>query len=199
MTAEPLQRWEPDEQLVPSVLASPKASKRMQDLPGPDRCWLVAGLTVHGLTAKDIADRTGCSIRLVKSIRAEDMTQVCVVALRETKAFDAELRLVRSELAVKDREQAETEAELGRVRLQLDRMIDAQITGGAVPVCSAGHAMTPYNTYIQKSTGKRFCRECHRDRQKRYRQAGKRASSTGSSTSSTICVAPVAITVPAHE
>lgn len=171
----------------------------MQDLPGPDRSWLVAGLTVHGLTAKDIADRTGCSIRLVKSIRAEDMTQVCVVALRETRAFTDELRLVRSELAVLDRTKSDVEAELGRVRLQLDRLIDAQITGGAVPVCSAGHAMTAYNTYIQKSSGKRFCRECHRDRQARYRAAAKRSSSTGSSTSSTICVAPVGLTVPAHE
>lgn len=142
----------------------------MQDLPGPDRCWLVAGLTVHGLTAKDIADRTSCSIRLVKSIRAEDMTQVCVVALRETKAFDDELRLVRSELVVKDREKSEVETERDRIRLERDRLIAAQINGGSVPVCSKGHAMTKYNTYVQAKTQKRFCRECNRLNQAAFRE-----------------------------
>lgn len=163
------QRWEPDEQLVPSVLSSPKASKRMQDLPGPDRCWLVAGLTVHGLTAKDIADRTGCSIRLVKSIRAEDMTQVCVLALKETRAFTDELRLLRGELTAKQNEKAEIEAEAERLRAQVDQLLNTRMGRkmAAENKCARGHEMNRYNTYEHK--GKKFCRECHRQRQASYR------------------------------
>ena len=70
-------RWEPDEQLVPAVLASVRGYS-MAALSFPDRCWVVAGLTLAGLTAEEIAERLACSLRLVRSLRAEDMTQVCL-------------------------------------------------------------------------------------------------------------------------
>lgn len=163
---------------MPSVLSTPKASKRMSDLPGPDRCWLVAGLTLYGLTAKDIADRLSCSIRLVKTIRAEDMYWVCFLKQQEAKTFTDEVRLVRSELTVTTQTLSEMAAECERLRGQLGNVIAAR----SLPdrVCSGGHEMNRYNTYVQASSGKRFCRQCHRDRQAGYRAKAKDSACTSS-------------------
>lgn len=144
----------------------------MADLSLADRSWVVAGLTLAGLTAKDIAERLGCSLRLVRSIRAEDMTQVCVLMQSESQNFADELRLSKSEHEVTRREAIEALAEAGRVRRQRDRLLDEKITGGEV--CSRGHQMDRYNTYVQEKTGKRFCRACKIKRQYGYR-AGKRS------------------------
>ena len=42
------------------------------------------------------------------------------------------------------------------------------------PRCSRGHEMTKYNTY--ERGGRRWCRECHRERQATYRLKSRAAS-----------------------
>lgn len=161
-------RWMPDEQMVASVLAG--SGRKMAQLNSSDRSWVVAGLTLAGLTAEDIADRLDCSLRLVRSIRAEDMTQVCVHMQTETTNFTNELRLARTEIKNQASVIATLEIDLGRTKAKLDRMIDAHIVGSKVcGRCSS--AMIGYNLYIHKPTGKEFCRECHRRRQQSYRDA----------------------------
>lgn len=174
------ERWEPDEQLVPSLLAQPRSARKMSSFPIADRCWLVAGLTAHGLTASEIAHKMWCCVRQVKAIRAEDLYQVCFLMQREAKTFTDEVRLVRTELTATAQTLAETEAEAARLRGQVDNLITARMNGGGE--CSKGHAMTPYNTYVQPKTGKRFCRECHRERQSGYRRRPKTCTSSTSST-----------------
>ena len=157
------ERWEPDDQLVPAVLAHrPQA---MTDLSLPDRCWVVAGLTLAGLTAEDIAARLSCSLRLVRALRAEDMTRVCQRMQQESSTFADELRLSRSEhraaIAVADA----AALEVRHLRSQLVRL-----TTPPTQSCSRGHDMSgPYAAYTHAPTGRRFCRECHRERQATYR------------------------------
>ena len=156
--------WEPDEQLVPAVLSRTTAA-RMSELGAPDRCWVVAGLTLAGLTAEDIADRLSCSLRLVRSLRAEPMTAVCSRMQTESSHFADELRLARSEQRHSALLLAAAELEVTRLRAQVGRMIRADH-----PRCSRGHDMSnPYNRYEHQ--GRTFCRECHRERQATYRAA----------------------------
>jgi hypothetical protein len=146
----------------------------MADLSSPDRCWLVAGLTLAGLTAEDIADRMHCSLRLVRTIRAEDMTAVCHRAQQESEHFADELRLSRSEhravLVALDRMTAERD----RLRDQVDRLLDAHLVG-ASPCMRCGTPMTGYNVYTHRD--RKFCRECHRRRQASYRARAREAAS----------------------
>ncbi len=157
-------RWEPDEQLVAAVLAGSSAT--MGSLATPDRCWLVAGLTLHGLTAEDIADRMSCSLRLVRAIRAEDMTQVCLRMQQETRHFHDELRLAHSEARTQAAALAAMTGERDRLRVQVDRILDAHAVG-AKPCAKCGTPMAGYNVYTWRSNA--YCRECHRQRQARYR------------------------------
>jgi hypothetical protein len=155
------ERWEPDDQLVPAALAGGKA---MADLALPDRCWAVAGLTRAGITAPDIADRLGCSLRLVRSVRAEPMTQLCLRYMEETSAFTDELRLARSEQTRLAGELATTTREHVRIKGQLANLLDAHMLG-AVGTCKRGHPFTDYNTYVCPQSGKRSCRTCRRETQ----------------------------------
>jgi hypothetical protein len=159
-----VQRWEPDEQLVAAVLAG--SNRTMADLSAPDRCWLVAGLTLARLTAEDIADRMSCSLRLVRTIRAEDMTQVCLRMQEETEHFTDELRLARSEHKAALASVAAITGERDRLRLRLDRLLDAHAVG-AVPCPKCGTPVAGYNAYTWRQ--RKFCRECHRRRQASYR------------------------------
>lgn len=128
-----------------------------------DRCWIVAGLTIHGLTANEIAHKMWCCVRQVKAIRAEDLYQVCLLMQREARHFTDEVRLVRSELSVAARTLSEVEAERDRLREQRDRLLTARMSGA--PLCGKGlHPMTPYNTYTEPGTGAKRCRECKRQR-----------------------------------
>lgn len=155
-------RWEPDDQLVPAVLAGVRAY-RMALLSHPDRCWVVAGLTLAGLTAEDIAERLSCSLRLVRALRADDMTQVCLRVQRETDSFRDELRLAHTERRAARLACQAKDLEIAQLRAQVHRLI----TPADGPRCSRGHAMTKYNTYHRN--GRNFCRECHRERQAAYR------------------------------
>jgi hypothetical protein len=161
-------RWEPDGQLVAAVLSSPRA-RRMANLPAPDRCWVVAGLTLAGLTAKDIAERLGCSLRLVRSIRAEPMTQVCLLMQRESRNFSDELRLKQSEHQVTRHHLSDVTAAADRYKRQLDNVLDKIMIGEPVTTCrKCNTPMDKWNTYEHR--GKRWCREC-----RRVREADRRA------------------------
>lgn len=141
--------------------------RKMSQLPTPDRCWVVAEMTILGLTAEEIADRLDCSLRLVRSIRAEDMTAVCTYVLTETRNFDNELCLARSQSSHLSGVLRETQKELERTKSKLDRMIDAHIVGArCCPKC--GTPMTGYNVYT--CNGKDYCRECHRIRSRDHRR-----------------------------
>ena len=147
-----------------AVLAG--STRTMADLSAPDRCWLVAGLTLARLTAEDIADRMRCSLRLVRTIRAEDMTQVCLRMQEETEHFVDELRLARCEHRAALTACVALTGERDRLRLQLDRMLDAH-TLGAPPCARCGTPVGGYNAYVWRE--RKFCRECHRRRQASYR------------------------------
>lgn len=161
--------WQPDPHLIPAVLAA--GNRAIASIKSKqDRCWLVAGLKVEGLTAEDMRDRLKCSLRLIRSLLAEDMTTVCLLYHAESMAFREELRLSRHELTVRTRELSDTVAEAIRVREQRDRMIDMAMTGDPIRVCRrAGHVMDKYNTYTDPGTGKTSCRQCRHDAVKRSR------------------------------
>ncbi|OMC08541.1 hypothetical protein [Mycolicibacterium fortuitum] len=161
------QRWEPDAQMVAAVLSMPKASRKMTELSDADRSWLVAGLTLAGVTAQDIADRLSCSLRLVRAIRAEDMTQMAYIAQDETRKLGDDLRVERCEHSVTRRTLAEAEAENSRLRMQLDQLVDA-IQAGSVDSFRCGHPRVKYNVYSHG--GKQYCRECRRQYQAQRRK-----------------------------
>ena len=162
------ERWEPDDQLIPAYLTSARPELKLNSA---DRAWVVAGLTLAGKTAEDIAERLGCSLRLIRTIRSDPMTQVCVFYQREIEVFSSELRMATSERRLAALELEETKRELARVEGQLSNLIANRrpIDGsGTFPKC--GHRMDRYNTYEHRS--KRFCRTCHREREKN-RRVGK--------------------------
>ena len=155
---------EPDDQLVPAALASKCA---MSELSGPDRCWVVAGLTLAGLTGYEIAERLSCSLRLVRTVRAEPMTRVCLWA----QTFTDELRLSRSEHRLARFALTAAEGEAARLRAQIGRLIDVR----PAAVCARAHDMTdPYNRY--ERDGRTWCRACHRERQATYRARRRMAA-----------------------
>lgn len=153
--------------MVAAVLSMPKASRKMTELSDPDRAWLVAGLTLAGMTAEDIAERTSCSRRLVMSIRAEDMTQVCKVAQKQTGEIGDELRAERCQHAVTRRELSEARASIERLQVQVDQLIDA-MQAGELHTFNCGHPMVPFNMY--RNGGKTYCRKCRTDRQMKRRR-----------------------------
>lgn len=151
-------RWEPDDQLVPSLLAGPRPELKLSQA---DRSWAVAGLTLAGKTAEDIAERLGVSLRLVRTIRSDPMTQVCLFYQHEVATFESELRMANSDHHDLGQQLSSTEAELARVKAQLNRII-----GPTTFRC--GHPRTKYNTqtWTDRSTGRKKskCLTCHRDR-----------------------------------
>ena len=158
-------RWEPDEQMVPALLASGNPCT-MADLSGPDRCWAVAGMRAAGLTAEQIADRLDCSLRLVRAVLAEPMTAVCSYAATETGHFADELRLARRERAIAEAAAADAAAEAERLNRQLGRLIEV----AAEPThCSHGHRLTPGNVYVHPVSGRRWCKRCRARHSEEYR------------------------------
>lgn len=163
-------RWEPDDQLIAAVRCG-NGSRRMSDLIDADRSWVVAGLTLAGMTAEDIADRLSCSLRLVRAVRAADMTQVCLIYQREVQAFFNQMALAASEARTLRHDLSELTEDRDRIKGQLDRVIDARLIGQRVDVCGQGHLMVDWNVYWHRK--RRWCRTCHADRQRDYRLARK--------------------------
>jgi hypothetical protein len=119
-------QWEPDTNLVAYGLLG---GLRAVDLSGPDRAWVVAGLTAAGLTAEETARRLHCSLRLVRQIRVEPMTVVAAYALTvlgELEALGDELGRVRRDHA---RELGRVRTELGHVRWLLS-LHERRVSGG---------------------------------------------------------------------
>lgn len=168
-------RWEPDAQLVAAALAGGRSARPLRDLGPPDRSWVVAGLTAAGLTADEIADILDCSLRSIRTVRAEDMTQVCIASHKEAKALTDVLRIEQCDHGATRQELADMTVAYRRIKAQLDRLLDAQIIGGdLIDSCSRGHEMDRYNTYWYR--GKRYCRACRRERKASYRAAEKRTT-----------------------
>lgn len=153
-------RWEPDSHIVEAALSTPKFGKRMTDLSGPDRSWLVAGLTLAGMTTHTIAERLSCSLRLVKTIRADEMTQVCLVAQDREAAMLDELRKMELEYRLAQLSLKSKDAENIRLRRQLDQILDAHTSGSLSVFRRCGHPKVGYNVY--RSHGREYCRECRR-------------------------------------
>ena len=160
-------RWHPDEQLVPAILAG--GGHRMSDLSPHDRAWVVAELKDRGLTADQIRSWLGCSLRTVRFIAAEPAVDMARLYLRERENFADELRMNSTEVRRLAAELATTAAERDRYKLQLDRLLDAHLTGEAGPTFRCGHPKSKYNTYTAPKTGKTSCRCCHADAQADYR------------------------------
>ncbi len=132
----------------------------MADLSEPDRCWLVAGLTLAGITAQDIADRLSCSLRLVRTIRAEHMTQVCLLAQDREAALLTQLRKIELEYKLARRGLDINKAEIDRLRAQRDQILDAHMAGTMSVFPRCGHPKVGYNVY--RSNSREYCRECRR-------------------------------------
>jgi hypothetical protein len=160
-------RWSPDEQLIPALLAGSPTT--MADLGPADRAWVVAGMRLRGMTADAIADRLECSLRLVRSVSAEPITAVAMLYQREAEAFADEYRMVSSELRRLVGELAEAQRDRDRCQDQLSRMLDRFVTGDSGPAFRCGHPKTRYNSYTAPKTGKVSCRQCHAAAQATYR------------------------------
>ena len=69
----------------------------------------------------ETADLLDCSLRLVRTVRADPMTMVCLLYMNEADHFTEELRLVRSELRLETARHCETAARrLDQMCLQFD-------------------------------------------------------------------------------
>jgi len=152
-------RWTPDEQLIPAILAG--GVHPMRELSVPDRSWVVAGLRLKGLTAAEIADRLKpCSLRQVRAINAEPLTAVCLLYQREREVFANDRRMTMSEVRRLLGELADAEAARDRYKHQLDIQLDLHVLGEAGATFVCGHPKNRYNTYVHAPTGKKSCREC---------------------------------------
>jgi hypothetical protein len=107
----------------------------------------------------------------VRAVRAADMTQVCLILQRETQAFTNQMALAASDARALRRDLGDVTADRDRLKGQFERVLDARMMGQQVDVCGRRHVMTDWNTYW--NNGRRWCRECHADRQRDYRLAKK--------------------------
>lgn len=140
-------RWSPDEQLVPAILAG--GPHTMRDLTPPDSAWVVAGLRLKGLTAREIADRLKpCSLRQIRAINAEPMTQVCLLYQIERENFANTHHMSETDIRRLSRELADALSAVERYKRQLDVLLDAHLVGEAGGTFSCGCPKTRYNTYV---------------------------------------------------
>lgn len=144
------ERWRPDDQLIPAFLAGRRPEGKIAD---EDKSWVVAGLSLAGKKAEDIAALMGCSLRQVRLIRAQPMTQVCRFYQTESKTFADELRLAQAEITASHRNAVLLQTELARIRTRLNKLI-----GKSTLRC--GHPNDRGNVYEHR--GKRYCRTCRR-------------------------------------
>jgi hypothetical protein len=162
--------WTPDEQLADAVLAG--SSVTLYDLCPHDRAWVIAALKLRGLTAEQIEDRLGGSLRLVRQIASEPGATMARLYLIEREAFADTLRMFQADVARLDAERREQEMAAQRYKLQLDRMIARLALGDVEVFPKCGHPRTRYNTYVAPKTGKKGCRRCRTQAQARYRARG---------------------------
>lgn len=115
------ERWQPDENLIDHARL---ARLSVTALSGPDRAWVVAGLTAAGWTADAIAHQLRCSLRLVKQIRAEPMTIVAAYALRVRDQAHADAARARDAERRHAHALAGLRGELARMTNQRNQLIE---------------------------------------------------------------------------
>lgn len=183
-------RWVPDDSMVVEVLCSPRSFLRMTGLSAADRAWLVAGLSVRGLTAEEIAARTHCSLRLVRTIRSWEMTAVCEWVHSRVVVLEGEVSAARSSGVFLSGELGVARREVARVRGQVDQLVAKLSAGEKVGVFRCGHLRVDWNVYVQRGVdgkgvgfSREFCRECNNARASRYRERRKAQANSGDHTS----------------
>lgn len=141
-------------------MSTPKFRRAMTQLTDLDRSWLVAALTSAGMKAREIEERMSCSLRLVRTIRSNDLTKVCRYAqeregelLGELHRMELEYRLARGGMDAHA-------AEVQRLRTQLDQIIEAHRNGTLAVFPKCGHPKVRYNVY--RRGGREYCRSCRR-------------------------------------
>lgn len=200
---KPGPRWEPDMHIVDAVLSMPKASRRLTEMELPDRCWLVAGLTVAGCTAENIAERCRCSVRLVRAVRAEPMTQLCEVTHAELQRQAAELRMERIEHAATRRDLWSANTTIDRQQKQIDQILSKLATGTLKAFPRCGHPKVDWNIYVHHGINakgepfaREYCRECNNYRATQYRERRKAADQSVPSHRRVMIKTTVAALVP---
>lgn len=113
--------WEPDTALVFAV--------RSRSIPigtlGPlDRAWLVASLTSQGWTVAAIAASLRCSLRLVQTIKSENMTRVAAYAVDAHRRLTEESAARRMEERLSSRLIADRDNRIERLTSQRDCLLD---------------------------------------------------------------------------
>lgn len=166
--------------LVDSVLSMPKAFRNLTEMEDPDRAWLVAGLTVAGWTGLEIAQRTGCSRRLVMYIRSWDMTQMARFAQEQVKQADARYHAERTEHLITLRKLELAQRETKRVQGQMDQLVKKLCAGEPIGKCYRGHPILDGSTY--RSRGRVFCRECNRENTIAYRERRRKRADVSTGT-----------------
>lgn len=181
MTPPPL-RWKPDPQLADAIIAEPnKVLVELTELPDAERSYLVARLTHEGMTAEEIARKTGCSRRTVMLIRAEPATMVAIAAFEEAMRLEKDLRAERCQHSASREELAEARRREARLLMQRDQLLDQMVVEGKVRLCAKQlHPMVPYNIYryVDRSglspRTREICRECSNDRVTKCRAKPKK-------------------------
>lgn len=176
---------EVDDLTLSAVLSTPKASRPMKQLVDIERCWQVAAMTAAGVTSKDIAARLACSRRLVMSIRADPITQLCECILRADAVATDELRAAKVESAATRGQLTESLRELARIRGQLDEILGKLMTGTLKAFPRCGHPRVEWNTYRHTDRSgpvprpRELCRECNRLRVTKFRAKNRPAEQGG--------------------
>lgn len=116
-----MRHWSPDTNLVEHARLD---GYPIAHLEPADRAWVVAGLTAHGITAEETARALGCSLRLVRQIRADPMTQACRFAMSMADELAQARRDNARALAALESYRRETRREIDRLRRQRDRLVN---------------------------------------------------------------------------
>lgn len=170
MTSTEIPRWQPDELLVPAILAG--SPTRMDDLSLADQAWVCLVLKDAGYTAEFTAERLDCSVRLVRSRISDDIGQVMRRYMDTAEHFDREHRMASGEVQRLDRALTDAERDRDRYLGERNRLIDLRMSDDtwSGPRFRCGCPMSKYNTYTAPKTGKRGCRHHRTMAQQRYRQ-----------------------------
>lgn len=114
-------KWEPDPHLID---AANQGRLRMADLSLADRSWVVAGLQAGGLTAGETAMRLRCSLRLIRTIRADPMTSVCLFAMEQSVVMAAACAQLQRQVADAQRQTFVEAQRLNTMKAERDRLVD---------------------------------------------------------------------------
>lgn len=116
--------WQPDDNLIDHARLCPVS---ILDMSGPDRAWVVAGLSAAGWTAEETARALKCSLRLIRQIRAEPMCTVATYALTAREQHRDERFHLTEELRHAHRRIAGLRGELARITNQRNQLIESRI------------------------------------------------------------------------